>query len=514
MGYNYLYTHHKILGYTTACFGVSLVVSIHKLFVINLNHTTLILSFLLIVQVASLISGIGPGILASVLSVLCFNFFFIPPVGTLSIEDSENLVALLAFLVTAIITSKLSSAARTRTKEAERRQKEVLDLYKLSCAIIATHDSETAISSIAKQVIDVFEIKYCALYMPNQSKLNQVSIASTPDVENSIYSDQNLIDVVFKTGETKFISIYGEDKSNKIEKLIFAPLKIGAKSIGVISLTSQKLERGAIEAIAGLVALAVERAKFLQEVSNTEALRESNKIKSAILASVSHNLRTPLTAIRTSIDSLLRKDFALDKDALHEFHLIISEEAHRLSKIVDNLLEMARIEAKELSPKKEWSSVSELIANTLDRCSSALNSHKVILEMDEHFPSVKIDSPLLAEALTSLLENAAKYSPQNSKIKISAFVKNSELFISVEDQGLGILEEELEKIFDKFYRSKGEHTKRIRGTGMGLAIARGIIEIHNGKIWAENLLAGGTAFKFSIPVEYKDISEFVLAEDL
>lgn len=519
MSFNLLYTQHKLLGYITACSGAALVVIIHKLFITSLNHTTLTLSFLLVVQISALISGLGPGILASLLSVLCFNFFFIPPVGTLSIEDSENLVALLAFLVTAIITSKLSSAARTRTQDAERRREEVWELYKLSCAIIATPDSETAISSIAKQVIDVCKLKYCAVYTLAQtsstSHLHQVSVASSPDVELAVYLAADVSDNIFRKGEMKLTSVYINNSSQeeKTESLVFAPLKVGAKTTGVISLTSEKLERGAIETIAGLVALALERAKFLQEVSNTEALRQSNKVKSAILASVSHNLRTPLTAIRTCVDSLLHEDFALDKAALHEFHLIISEEAHRLTKIVDNLLEMARIEAKEFSPKKQWSSVSELISNTLERCSSTLSSHDVIVEVSEKFPSVKIDSQLLAEALTNLLENAAKYSPPKSKIKINAVLEKDELIISVEDEGPGILVEELEKIFDKFYRGKGEHTKRVRGTGMGLAIARGIVEIHNGKIWAENLLNKGTAFKFSLPVEYKDVSEFIFVEE-
>ncbi len=284
---------------------------------------------------------------------------------------------------------------------------------------------------------------------------------------------------------------------------------MGIKCIGVMVVTSGSLERTLLEAIAGLVALALERARFLQEVSYTETLRQSDKLKSALLASVSHNLRTPLTAIQTCIDSLLQKNVSWDKDTFNELLTIISEETHRLSQVVSNLLEMARIEAGELKVNKTWTVLSELFTNALQRCNIALRDHKIEIDLSEDLPLVKIDSILLEEVLVNLLENAAKYSPKQTKITLAAQLKNNELIISVQDQGCGIAPKEQEKIFNKFYRAQFDEKTSVSGLGMGLAIARGIIEIHQGKIWVESQLSKGSKFFFSLSVEYKDVASLL-----
>jgi two-component system sensor histidine kinase KdpD len=267
-------------------------------------------------------------------------------------------------------------------------------------------------------------------------------------------------------------------------------------------LAGPSLERGTIEAIAGLVAIALERARFLREVSRTEALRQSDELKSALLASVSHGLRTPLTSIRAAVDSLLQHDLNWDKEALKEFHLIISEEVHRLSTLVGNLLEMARIEAGELQISKEWGSVSEIFANVIERCAPSFRGHEVIAAASEDLPLVKVDSRLVAEALSNVVENAAKYSPPGSRIVLSANVEAGELVISVADEGPGIATEDMGRIFDKFYRGASTANRPSAGTGMGLAITRGIVEAHGGNVRAESA-GGGAKFTISIPVESK-----------
>jgi two-component system sensor histidine kinase KdpD len=316
-----------------------------------------------------------------------------------------------------------------------------------------------------------------------------------------------MTEMVFRSGELKIENASNGDKPEEV--ITCMPLKIGVKSTGVMFLVSGRLEPGVVEAIAGLVALALERARFLQEMSRTEALRQSDKLKSALLASVSHNLRTPLTSIRTSIDSLLREDFNWDKAALREFHLIISEETYRLTRIVENLLEMARIEAGELSPLKQWSSVLEIFSNTLERCSAVLRDHRIIIDLDESLPAVRVDSQLLAEVLNNLLENAAKYSPAGSRITISGSIESEQLIIKVSDEGCGIAPEERDHIFDKFYRGDQPSKRRIQGTGMGLAIARGIVEAHGGRLWVESSPDQGSTFTFAVPVEYKDEKELL-----
>jgi len=280
------------------------------------------------------------------------------------------------------------------------------------------------------------------------------------------------------------------------------------RRVGVLVLLTSALERGTIEAVAGLVAVALERARFLREAGRAEALKQSDELKSALLASVSHALRTPLTSIRAAVDNLLQHDPALGRGALgeatlREFHLIISEEVSRLTRLVNDLLEMARIEAGELHLIKEWTLVSEVFSNVLERCSPVLDKHTVTAQVDDEMPLVKIDSRLIAEALVNIVENAAKYSQPGSAVGLAARMNGDELFISVADNGPGIQPEELDRVFDKFYRSPSVAETGTAGTGMGLAIARGIIVAHGGRVWAESAARRGTVFNLALPVEWK-----------
>ena len=241
----------------------------------------------------------------------------------------------------------------------------------------------------------------------------------------------------------------------------------------------------------------------------TEALKRSDELKSALLASVSHDLRTPLTSIRTAIDNLLQGDLHWDQAQEQEFHFIISEEAARLTRLVEDLLDMARLEAGDLQPSMQLGSVAEICGNVLDRCERELRHHSVKIDCSEDLPFVKVDSPLIAEALTHLVENAAKYSPVGSEIIISARLENDELLISVRDEGPGIEGNEFDRLFDKFYRSKRVNNDGASGTGMGLAIARGIIEAHGGRIWVESEFGHGAVFTFSIQVRGNEVAERV-----
>jgi PAS domain S-box-containing protein len=239
----------------------------------------------------------------------------------------------------------------------------------------------------------------------------------------------------------------------------------------------------------------------------SEALKKSDELKSALLASVSHDLRTPLTSIRTAIDNLLQGDLRWDHAQQQEFHLIISEEAVRLTRLVEDLLDMARIEAGELRPSMQLGAVAEICGNVLDRCERELRHHRVKIRCSEDLPLVKVDSPLIAEALTHLVENAAKYSPAGSEIVVSARLESNELLISVKDDGPGLKADEFDRVFDKFYRSTHLNGDGTSGTGMGLAIARGIIEAHGGRIWVDSEFGHGAVFTFALQVGDNEIAQ-------
>jgi two-component system sensor histidine kinase KdpD len=510
-----IFERHKSLRYVVGMIGVVSITALYKYSDTHINTTTIALSYLLVVLITASAYGLAVGIFTSVTSVLCFNYFFLPPYGTLTIQDPQNWVALFTFLATAIITSQLSSAARARAEDAERRREEVFKLYELSRAIIATPDSETVVPSIARQVVEIYSFDYCAVFLPTDGKWQRAATASESDFIDAFKPALNEIERAFTDGELQLFPATKdfEQQSSTVEikapyLVAYVPLKVGVRSIGVMVLAARQLERGAAEAIAGMVALALERARFLQEVSHTEALRQSDELKSALLASVSHDLRTPLTSMRAAVDSLLLEDIVWDKAALREFHLIISEEVNRLTRLVQNLLEMARIEANELHISKRWQAVSEIITNVLERCEKGLGNHQVKVEMDEAMPLVKVDSLLLAEALHNLVENAARYSPAESLITIKAQIEQADLLIRVTDQGKGIAAGEFGRVFDKFYRGSQGQRQRKDGTGMGLAIARGIIQAHGGKIWAENGKPKGAVFAFTIPVEQKSVTEY------
>src|SRR5262245_28037808 len=487
---------HGWLSYLPPLLGVAAITVGYKVVITGVNATTVALSFLLVVVFTAAAQGIGPAILVSVAGMLCFNFFFLPPVGTLTINDPENWVALFAFLITAIIASQLSSAARKRASEAEKGREEVWNLYQLSRAIIMTPDPETAVSTISRQVTELFGIVDCRVFTPDRSgNLKESTIGST---ESPTSVSQQLLCEVFEKGEIRLDPATGAT---------YAPLKVSVRTTGVLFLTSGQMVTGTIEAIGGLVALAVERARFLKELSRTEALRQSDQLKSALLASVSHDLRTPLTSIRAAVDNLLERSLNWDQEAIREFHLIISEEVNRLTRLVQNLLEMARIEAGALQPAKEWGTVSEIFSNVLDRCAADLSNHRVRIECEEDLPMVRIDSRLVASAVANLVENASKYAPAQSTITLQGWIDGHTLTIGVRDQGPGIPADELTRVFDKFYRGASGPVKRRDGTGMGLAIARGIIEAHAGRIWAENTAGNGAIFFISLQVETKAASK-------
>ncbi|MFI5175256.1 MAG: DUF4118 domain-containing protein [Terriglobia bacterium] len=510
-------TRHNWINYAASAAGVAVVVLLYKLLVPRVNNTTVALSFLLVVLLSASTSGLGPAILASLAGMLCFNYFFLPPVGTLTIQDPQNWIALTAFLVTAIIASHLSSTARSRTQDAENRRQEMWKLFQLGRAIIMSTETETAVSLIARQVVEIFGAAHCSVFIRDEEgDWQRVATAADASDLSSFPPAERVLDEVFESGETKLMPHPFDTRDGKMgagggETVACMPLRVGVKSIGVLVMISRPVERETLDAMAGLVALALERARFLKELSRTEVLRQSNELKSALLASVSHDLRTPLTSIRASIDNLLQNEVEWDKATLQEFHLIISEEVGRLSRLVDNLLEMARIEAGELRPLKHWGAVSEVITHVLSRCSSVTQDHPVDIDFKENLPLVEMDSRLIAQALSNLVENAGQYSLPGMKIFLQSRIEKGHLIFTVKDQGPGIANEEIERIFDKFYRGQHSSKRRSEGTGMGLAIARGIAEAHGGTIGCENNIDGGATFTLKIPVECRESPETVAA---
>jgi two-component system sensor histidine kinase KdpD len=365
-------------NYLISIIAVILAAALMAPFALQINTTTVALVFLLAILFIATAFGSRPAFLASLLAVLCFNFFFLPPLHTFTISDPQNWIALGAFLITALTAGKLSSYARRRAEESEQRRRQIEDLY------------------------------------------------------------------------------------NELQ---------GA----------------------------------FAQASQAEALRQSEKLKSSLLDAVTHDLRTPLTSIKASVTALIddRTEKVLDEEGQNEFLEIINEESDRLNSFIEGMVGLAKIEANALHLRKTWSAVDEIVNNALERAKNRLGSHHIVFETESEMPNLFIDAASLSEVIYTLLDNAAKYSPPRSTIRISAArVENENIEISVEDQGRGIPGEMREKVFGKFFRRDGEDIHNTAGgLGLGLAIARGIVESQNGTIWIED---GRGEFKirvvFRVPI--------------
>ena len=384
----------KWAGYLVAVVSVGALTLLLKIVGMHVNAATVSLALLLNVLFVATRWGSLPALAASIVAMLCFNFFFLPPFGTFTIAATDNWIALLAFLATAVTAGQLSARAKRRAEEAEAGKREIERLY--------------------AELRDAF-----------------------------------------------------------------------------------------------------------QRASHAEALRQSEKLKSALLDAVTHDLRTPLTSIKASITTLLdevhgRVDseppVKLDAESRVEMMEVIDEESDRLNRFISGLIELARIEAGELQLRRSWGAVDEIISAALLRAESVTRNHHVELEVEKELPGVRVDERAVSEVVYTLIENAAKYSPKDSTIRITARRAADELIeMGVEDEGPGIPSDLRDRVFDKFFRATRDGDVRSRqptGTGMGLAIAKGLVEAHEGRIWIESGRNGkGTRVLFTLPTGDDDVND-------
>lgn len=446
------------------------------------NPTTVALSFLLAILVASAMWGLRYAIPMSVLAALCFNFFFLPPVGTLTIADTQNWVALFAFLFTSIVASNLSERARREARQATLRRREVERLYTFSQRLLVTDNTVELLKSIPFYIVEVFGVPEAAIYLADKDKLyrsgGEIERLTKDDLKEAAFSGNLNVDV-------------GGKRS-------IAPVRMGVKIVGSLGIFGDLLSRETLEALGGLVAIAIERAGALERLMRTEASRESERLRSALLDSITHEFRTPLTSVKAAATSL-KSETAMSEDARREFVEVIDEESDKLNRLIGEAVEMARLDANEVNLELAPHSIREAIDATLEQCKHTLAGHPVEVRLPNELPPAIMDVNWIGKVLQHLIENAAKYSAAGAPIFISSEVRNGRLVTSVADRGEGIDDMERSMIFDKFYRGQGQR-HRIHGTGMGLAIVKAIVEAHSGRIEVTSQLGKGSVFSFGLPV--------------
>ncbi len=464
--------------------SVGVVLAIVLIFrrVTPVNATGVALIFLLAILYVSAFWGLAVSVFMSVLATLAFNYYFLPPLGTLTIADPQNWVALIAFLVTAITASRLSDQARRRARDANRRRLEVERLYGFSQQMLVTGSAVELLNAIPRQIVESFEVQDAALYL-----------ASRDGIYRSGRDFREL------DGEQlKAIMARGEPVTEADRQVCYVPVRMGVRSVGSLGISGAVLARETLEALGTLIAIAVERVSAIEALGKAEAARQEERLRSALLDSVTHELRTPLTAIKASVSSLLSQPELSDAQR-RELLSVVNEESDHLNRLIEEALEMARLDAGEIKLDIEPRAIHEVIDAAIEASKNVLGDHAVDVRLPDSLPTVPMDPARIREVLTQLLDNAAKFSPPGAPILISSEVSGRFLVTSVADRGPGIDSFEQALIFDKFYRGRDQRY-RVQGTGMGLAICKAIVEAHGGSMGVTSQIGSGSVFHFNLPL--------------
>jgi two-component system sensor histidine kinase KdpD len=449
-------------------------------FRLHVNPTTVALMFLVAVLLASAYWGLRYALVLALGATAAFNFFFLPPIGTFTIADPQNWVALFAFLVTAVVASNLAERARREAEQAKQRRREVERLYGLSQRLLASENVLELLNALPLYVQETFSARSAAVMAADHPTVYR----SSPDTaieEDALRSTLLRGEPITQAGVS------------------YVPLRLGVRTVGALGVAGLELSRETLDAMGSLAGLAIERARALEALAKNRALQENERLRSALLDSVTHEFRTPLTSIKASVTTLLSAS-TLDDHGRRELLTVIDEETDRLNRLVGEAAEMGQLDAGLFKLDLQPHSIQDALQPALEEAKASLEDHPVEIVAPSDLPAVRMDVQRIREVLTHLLDNAGKYSDPGLAIKVTSEVKTDRLVTSVADRGPGIDSFEQALIFEKFYR--GQHQRySAPGTGMGLAIAKVIVEAHGGTLGVVSQLGSGSVFSFSLPID-------------
>ena len=568
------------MGYACAILGVALItVVIGLLLAWHVRITNISMLYLLPVLVLATIFGRGPAVVASLLAFLSFDFFFVQPLHQFTVNDPFELVSLLMLLLTALVTGQLTAILRLRAREARQQEQSTATLYGLAQLIAARADLDALLQEMAQRVVSVFApagVEACAILLPGPDgsavahALAPSSGEATEALRSADDDRRRAVEEVLRRGAGMSLRVPGHRPDETGSLVVhYAPLRSGDRTVGALGVAGgpaisvgvygdtpvapdeQRADRvvhpdplvALFDAFCGQIALAIEHTALEQAAVHAEALRESDRLKDILLGSVTHDLRTPLAAIKAITSGLLQPDIRMSEVERQELIASIDQSVDRLSRLVSNLLDLSRLEAGVAVPQRDWYLIGDVVATVLDRLDLAgqTRGRRIEVDVPGDLPLVFVDHEQMEQVLTNLVENAVKYSGAESPIRVAARVRGSEapahgeagraselpahgdgegglqshadvprllraeLEISVSDSGVGMPSGELEAIFDKFYRTQraqlaGASNRSPAGTGLGLAICKTIVEAHGGHIWAESQEGVGTILTFTLPI--------------
>jgi two-component system sensor histidine kinase KdpD len=465
-----------------------------------IQPTNLVMLYLAVVVIAAVYLGHGPAILASILGVLAFDFFFVSPFSTFAVSDTEYLVTFGGLLAVGLVISELAARMREQAKAAQRREAEMASLYALSRDLAGANNLEAILRAVILHVGETFGREVVVLLPEVKSNGRLEPYVQSPDMTLS-ENERAVAEWVYRNGQP---AGPGTDTLPSAAAR-YLPLKTAKGIVGVLGVIPKEAqrvltheERRLLEAFADQAALAIERAQLAEQASQAQLLQAAEKLQTALLNSISHDLRTPLVSITGALTSLQEEGSALDEEARRNLIETARQEAERLNRLVGNLLDMTRIEAGTVKVTKEPCYVQDVIGAALEHLTDGLKGRPVTVKVSPALPLVPMDFVLIEQVLVNLLDNALRYSTAGTPIEVCARVAGDDLEIEVADRGIGIPPEDLERVFDKFYRVQRPHS--VAGTGLGLTISKGFVEAHGGRIWARNRPGGGTIVTLALPM--------------
>jgi two-component system sensor histidine kinase KdpD len=466
----------------------------------EVHITNVALVFLTAILASSVVYGLWPSLAACAISALAYNFFFLPPYYTFTISDPENVVALFFFIVIAVVASNLTARVRAQSVVARERANTTEALYLFSRKLAGVFTLDDLLWAASFQFAHMLKLRVVILLPEGGS----IAVRAGYPPEDMLEEDD--------IAAAKWVWEHAAPAGRGADTLpggkwLFLPMRTGRGVVGVVGLESEKQgalltpdQRRLFDALADQAALAIERVNLAQDIDRNRLSAETERLRSALLTSISHDLRTPLASILGSASSLNSFGGTLDETARAELVKSILEEAERLNRFIANLLDMTRLESGAVAPNLEPIDLSDVIGSALRRAAKVLAAHRIELSLAPDLPMASVDPVLFEQALLNLLDNAAKYSPPESSVAVKGERVGERIRITVSDGGSGIPPEDLERIFDKFYRVRSSDRKRA-GTGLGLAISRGFIEAMGGTLSAGNRTDGqGAVFTIFLPV--------------
>jgi two-component system sensor histidine kinase KdpD len=504
------------LAYAVALLLTALVTGAIALVRQAANVGNISMLYLLAVLLTAIAFGSLPAIFASVVSFFAFDYFFIEPTHRLTVSNAEEWVALGVLLVTGVITGELAAALRRRAREAERRRREAVVLYDV-VRLMQTPDIREALASVAGRLREELAVAAVVVDFGPQAPLSLRAEAGEADAlriaESSAASPAQILSIVPATGRAasgRWVRVVPPRlfvPSRRQDRLKRVSIQLQGCQVGNLILVSEpdaaplsSADDRLLLAVSDQLGLAVERSRLREVATEAEVLQRTDELKTALLNAVSHDLKTPLASILASAGSLLQEDVTWTKEERRQFARAIEEDAGYLNRLVTNLLDLSRIEAGALRPDREWHDIGALIEDVLGRLRPLTAGHPIAAVIPEDVPPVPLDYLQIGDVLFNLIENAAKHTPAETEIRVSARRTGGEVQVEVVDKGPGVPAAELQRVFDPFFRAH-KRDSRAKGMGLGLAVARGLVEANGGRIWAENVNGGGARFAFTLPLD-------------